>query len=174
MKGLDVINHYKERLDFYSAEQLRCRLNPGTWSIGQVYSHIVDVAFEYLNNMEQCSRSGYDQPQGKTEAGAALFRAGAFPPIKIKLPEGMEYAPNDDKSKTEHLHDLDLLIDKMRIWESQIHAIPPHGKIRHGGFGWLNASEWFDLIEMHTRHHLRQIKEIEEQWNKTTPTGDRR
>jgi Protein of unknown function (DUF1569). len=166
MRGLDVINTYKDQLDVYSIEQLRYRIKPGTWSIGQVYSHIVDVALEYLDNIEECGASSHEQPLGKTAAGDQLFEAGAFPPVKIKLPEGMEYSPDDIKSKAEHLHDLNHLIEKMRDWDRLIDTIHPDYKVRHGGFGWLNAREWFDLIDMHTRHHLRQLKEIEEQWNK--------
>ncbi|MCM3628572.1 DinB family protein [Paenibacillus glycanilyticus] len=168
MKGLDVINTYQDRLDSYSVEQLRYRIKPESWSIGQVYSHIVDVALEYLDNMQQCLVSDCAQPLGKTTAGEELFRANAFPPIKIKLPEGMEYSPDDSKTNAEHQEHLNHLIEKMRDWDKQIPLLDPQSKVRHGGFGWLNASEWFELIDMHTRHHLRQIKEIEGQWNKMT------
>ncbi|WP_127491962.1 DinB family protein [Paenibacillus glycanilyticus] len=168
MRGLEVIYTYTERLDQYTIEQLRYRIEPGTWSIGQVYSHIVDVALEYLDNIRQCEESGVEQPLGKTEAGERLFGEGAFPPVKIKLPVGMEYSPNDANNKEDHLHDLNQLIDNMRAWDLRIAGIHPLYKVRHGGFGWLNAREWHDLIEMHTRHHLRQIKEIEERWNKVT------
>lgn len=162
MRGLEAINTYIGKLEYYSIEQLRYRIRPGTWSIGQVYSHIVDVALEYLDHIEECSASDCKQSQGKTAAGDTLFNAGAFPPVKIKLPEGMEYSPNDVKRKEEHLQDLNLLIEKMRDSDKRIDSVHPDYKLRHGGFGWLNAREWFDLIDMHTRHHLRQLKEIEE------------
>ncbi|GLX67894.1 DinB family protein [Paenibacillus glycanilyticus] len=168
MSGQEVIHSYINRLDSYSIEQLSYRIEPGTWSIGQVYAHIEDVALEYLNNLEQCAIAGSDLNQGKTEAGETLFAAKAFPPVKIKLPPGMEYSPNDAKSKEQHAHDLMDLIEQMEVWETKLPSILPSYRIRHGGFGWLNATEWFDLIEMHTRHHLRQIKEIEERWNKAT------
>ncbi|CAM3251651.1 DinB family protein [Paenibacillus lupini] len=164
MRGLEVINAFKDRLDTYPMEQLRYSSAPGVWSMGQVYSHIVDVALEYLDKIEQCAISSVDQPLGKTEAGEELIERGGFPPIKIKLPPGMEYSPNNEKNKAEHNRDLDDLLSKMREWDARIQLINPNYKIRHGGFGWLNVREWFDLIEMHTRHHLRQQQELEQAW----------
>lgn len=48
----------------------------------------------------------------------------------------------------------------MRL-EPLVRSANPDVKLRHGGFGWLNAQEWHDLIEMHTRHHLRQQADLE-------------
>lgn len=166
MRGLDVIYAFKDRLPTYSEEQLRYNSAPGVWSMGQVYSHIVDVALEYLENIEQCAGSSAEQPLGKTEAGEELIKRGGFPPIKIKLPPGMEYSPNNEKSNAEHNRDLDDLLSRMREWDIRIKSINPNYKIRHGGFGWLNAREWFNLIDMHTRHHLRQQQELEQVWEK--------
>jgi hypothetical protein len=46
-------------------------------------------------------------------------------------------------------------------WESKVDYINPNNKVKHGGFGWLNAKEWYNLVGMHFRHHLRQKEELE-------------
>jgi hypothetical protein len=46
-------------------------------------------------------------------------------------------------------------------WETKVDYIQPTNKVKHGGFGWLNAKEWYDLVGMHFRHHVRQKDELE-------------
>ena len=38
----------------------------------------------------------------------------------------------------------------------------PKIKVEHPGFSYLNAKEWYQLIEMHFRHHQRQKKELDQ------------
>ena len=40
------------------------------------------------------------------------------------------------------------------------------GKTAHPGFSYLNASEWYRLIPMHFKHHLRQKENIDTFLNK--------
>jgi hypothetical protein len=44
----------------------------------------------------------------------------------------------------------------------KVDDINPNYRVEHGGFGWLNAQEWFALVGMHFRHHLRQKYELEQ------------
>ncbi|MEW5597133.1 DinB family protein, partial [Peribacillus frigoritolerans] len=39
--------------------------------------------------------------------------------------------------------------------------IPASQKVQHRRMGYLNAEEYFQLIEMHFRHHLRQKERID-------------
>jgi hypothetical protein len=50
----------------------------------------------------------------------------------------------------------------MSEWDEKVDTINPNFKVRHDGFGWLNSREWFDIIGMHFRHHLRQKNELEQ------------
>jgi len=56
---------------------------------------------------------------------------------------------------------MDQLIQRFKQLESRVDLINPNKKVEHGGFGWLNAREWYDLIGMHFRHHIRQKDELE-------------
>ncbi|MNG40670.1 hypothetical protein D3C84_1293620 [compost metagenome] len=50
----------------------------------------------------------------------------------------------------------------MQQWEAKFDEIDIKGKVQHGGFGWLNAREWYGLVDMHFLHHLRQKNELEQ------------
>jgi hypothetical protein len=50
----------------------------------------------------------------------------------------------------------------MKELKMKVNDINPNYKDEHGGFGWLNAQEWFDLVGMHFRHHLRQKYDLDQ------------
>lgn len=156
-----LIETYKDDLQKYSPEQLRYKAEQRVWSIGQMYDHLILVALEYLDNVETCKAADVKQPLGKTEAGEELFSLGGFPPVKIKLPDHLDL-PSNSESKEELTVGLDQLQQKMMEWEDKVDTVNPDYKVVHNGFGWLNAREWFDLIGMHFRHHLRQKDELEQ------------
>ncbi|QHW33087.1 DinB family protein [Paenibacillus rhizovicinus] len=157
----DFIEAFKKDLKSYPPDRLRRIAKQGGWSLGQLIDHLIAVADEYLSHVAFCAQSVEEQPAGKTEAGEDVYLRGAFPPIRIKLPDTPEFTPSNERSKEELLAGLDRIERDMLAWELQLEAINPSMKWQHGGFGWLNAREWFDLIGMHTRHHFRQKAELE-------------
>jgi DinB superfamily len=162
MSNLELIETYKIELQKYSLEQLRFITADGVWSIGQMYDHVILVAMEYLDNVEACATLKEEQKLGKTVSGEHLYKIGGFPPIKIKLPDELNTPPSNSESIEELSSRLDQVNQRLRRWESRVDAINPNYKVKHGGFGWLNAREWFDLVGMHFRHHLRQKSELED------------
>ena len=166
MSELNLIHSYKDELQKYSLEQIRYISEEGIWSIGQMYDHLILVAHEYLDNMETCATLKEGQPLGKTEFGERLFKNGGFPPIKIRLPDELNAPPNNSDSKEELINRIDQVIQRLGQWESKVDNINPNYKAEHGGFGWLNAKEWYDLVGMHFRHHLRQKDELEQRYVK--------
>ncbi|MFS0824651.1 DinB family protein [Bacillus sp. 1P02SD] len=165
MIALKLIETYKSDLHNYSLEQLRYISAEGVWSIGQMYDHVILVAMEYLDNVESCAKSKEEQKLGKTDFGEHLYKIGGFPPIKIKLPDELNTPPSNSDSKEDLMSRLDQVMQRLGHWESRVDAINPNYKVKHGGFGWLNAREWFDLVGMHFRHHLRQKCELEQKVN---------
>ncbi|MEC0231749.1 DinB family protein [Paenibacillus alba] len=160
MNYSELIESYKSDLQRYSLDQLRYVSELGVWSLGQMYDHLILAALDYIDKVEICASSNEEQIQGKTEGGAQLFTIGAFPPIKIKLPDGPENNPSNAESKDDLLSGLDLVRKRMSEWEEKLDTINPNYKVKHDGFGWLNAREWLDLVSMHFHHHLRQKDEL--------------
>jgi hypothetical protein len=161
MSAIKLLITFKSDLSHYSLEQLRYIREEGVWSIGQMYDHLIVVAHEYLDNMEACAKLHEEQPLGKTRFGEELFRNGGFPPIKIRLPDELNSPPNNSDSREYLVTRMEQLIQRMSHWELKVNEINPNNKVEHGGFGWLNAKEWYDLVGMHFRHHLRQKAELE-------------
>ncbi|WP_026560562.1 DinB family protein [Bacillus sp. J37] len=161
MSDIILLITFKNDLINYSKEQLRNISEEGVWSIGQMYDHLIVVAHEYLDNMESCATLNEDYSLGKTQFGEQLFSNGGFPPIKIRLPEELNSPPNNSDSKEDLISRMDQLIQRLSHWESKVDDINPKNKVEHGGFGWLNAKEWYVLVGMHFRHHLRQKEELE-------------
>lgn len=161
MSEINLLTTFKNDLNHYSLQQLRYISEEGVWSIGQMYDHLIVCAHEYLDDSETCAALTEEQVLGKTEFGEQLFRNGGFPPIKIRLPDELNAPPNNSDSREDLIRRMDQLIQRMVHVKSKVDDINPNLKVKHGGFGWLNAKEWYDLVGMHFRHHLRQKAELE-------------
>ncbi|TFD99446.1 DinB family protein [Jeotgalibacillus salarius] len=159
MYELKLIETYKTDLEKYSVEQLRYSPAVEAWSISQVYDHVIVVAHEYLDQVDTCATLKTKQKSGKTDFGEQLFKRGSFPAIKIKLPDELNAPPSNIDSKEFLQNRLTELSERMKILRETAAESNREYKIKHGGFGWLNAQEWYDLIGMHFRHHTRQIEE---------------
>ncbi len=158
---LKLIEAYKSDLQNYSMEQLQYIIDEGIWSICQMYDHLIVVAHEYLDNVELCAKAEVEQALGKTEFGERLYQNGDFPPIKIKLPDEMNAPPNNQENIENLTTRLDHVKHRLQEWKWRVGEINANFKVKHGGFGWLNAQEWYDLVGMHFRHHLNQKAELE-------------
>lgn len=126
-----------------------------------MYDHILVVATEYADEIERCLTSSEEQPFEKSELGKRLFRTGGFPPVKIRLSDEMNQPPNNTDTHEALKQRIDDLTARLKFLKPLVPSANPDFKTLHGGFGWLNAQEWYELIEMHTRHHLRQQAELD-------------
>jgi hypothetical protein len=153
---------YLSELDRYTPEQFAQKPASDEWSLGQMYNHLLASAFYFqLRAVEKCMAGEGSVDGEKTEAGQKLFAAGAFPDVKIKLPDRPEFTPENTDDKEEVKRRLHLLIRTMREREAQLAEMDSRQKVQHRAFGWLDAEEWFQLITMHFRHHRRQKRRID-------------
>jgi hypothetical protein len=162
MNYTELIESYKSDLQRYSLDQLRYVSDQGVWSLGQMYDHLILASLDCLDQVGICASASEEQLLGKTEFAEQMYIVGAFPPIKIKLPDGPENTPSNSESKDDLMCGLDLVLKKMSEWNEKVDTINPNFKVKHDGFGWLNTREWFNIIGMHFRHHLRQKSELEQ------------
>ena len=162
MRDVQLLNGFIADLQTYPDNKLREIPSDGSWSLGQMYQHLIEVSLEYLENAEACKKAAADPNLEKSDGGKALFERGGFPPIKIKLPDLPGNSPSNSRTKQELLQGLLEVEKRMEQQEKSAAETNPACKQRHGGFGWLNAKEWYVLVDMHLRHHLRQKKEIEQ------------
>ncbi|WCN36546.1 DinB family protein [Aneurinibacillus uraniidurans] len=156
---------YLQELEKFSIEQLMYKPSENEWSLGQMYMHVINSAlYMQLRNVEACRNQigqHVNTVEGKTEDGEAIFAQGSFPPIKIHVPSSKEYTPLQPESKEQVAAGLKQVLDQMRELEPTLAAIPLSYTVRHPRLGALHAKEWYMLVEMHYRHHLRQKEKIE-------------
>jgi len=161
-KYLHIAGLWESELDKYSDEQLSKKPSQESWSIGQVYGHLVIGTLNYqIKQIEECLVSDDNQMNKKTFRGKLMFFINSFPPVRIKVPPSPTYTPQQPESKTTIVAGMRLLQKKLRGLSDEIDKTVHFGKTKHPALGYLNAREWYQLIVMHFRHHLRQKKRID-------------
>lgn len=162
----ETVAHYLDELDGFSMEQLRFQPTESDWSIGQMYQHLIQSAQDMqLRNIERCLSQGNDSATAiaeKTEVGAAIFEQGSFPPQRIHIPPSPQYTPKQPETKEELIEGLTSVIQRMKEIEPALAEASAESTVPHPRFGALDAKEWFLLIEMHYRHHLRQLERLKQ------------
>jgi hypothetical protein len=162
----ETATHYIQELDQFSLNQLKHKPSNNEWSIGQMIQHLINSAlYMQLRNLDQCLAPSQDLKvtfSEKTEAGAAVFAQGSFPPIRIQVPPSPQYTPEQPESKEQLVQGLHTVIQRMKEVEPALEKASKQNTVSHPSFGGLCAEEWFRLIEMHYRHHLLQLNRLKQ------------
>ncbi|RJE86314.1 DinB family protein [Paenibacillus sp. 1011MAR3C5] len=184
-KFKETVSGYIQGLEGFSLEQLLWKPAEDEWSLGQMHVHLIHSAqFLHLQNVAMCLAPNGNpkvSSTGKTKLGEDVFRAGSFPPDRVQVPPSPGYTPPQPESKEQLVDGLRDTVRQMTEIEPAMAALDPvvqanweSGKgtaivllrntVVHPGFGGLNALEWFQLIDMHYRHHLLQRKRLDDAW----------
>ena len=149
---------WRSSLEHYSEEQFSRKPDGNGWSIGQVYNHLVGGTRRYqLRQIAAClDGKGTHNGEGKTISGMIVFALGRFLPARIKVPPSDAYTPKQPGGIQEIRAGLHHLIEAIREAGKALEGATEIQKTRHFILGALNAREWYQLTEMHFRHHLRQ------------------
>jgi DinB superfamily len=159
---LKVQGVWEKELHQYSDKQLEKRETPESWTLGQVYVHLINsTLYFHLKQVNTCLTSSENQNGKKNFKGFLAYQVlKGFPPIKIKVPPSDFYTPKIPASKQEILDGFEKVKTEVKNILSKFEN-DQHGKTAHPGFSYLNASEWYRIIEMHWRHHLKQKNAID-------------
>lgn len=90
----------------------------------------------------------------------AIYAEGSLPPIRVHVDPFPGYTPIQPSSKEELIQGMAEVLHRMKELEPAVAQAPEHQTVPHPGFGEMNAKEWFLLVEMHFRHHLRQLERL--------------
>ncbi|WJE26855.1 DinB family protein [Bacillus cereus] len=157
----NLATYYIKELEKYSLEQFRTKPSTEEWSLGQMYNHLLSAAYMQLDAIAKCRTEMPSVTNKKTDMGEKVYIMGAFPDIQIKVPDHPGYTPENPANKEEVQKRFLELITIVKNTESALSSIPNNCKVEHPGLGYLNATEWFQLISMHFAHHLRQKDRLE-------------
>ncbi len=159
---LKKFNHtiaiWEKELGRYTFQQLCARPDAESWSMGEVYLHMIDTALDFnMKQIDICLAGNENENACKSAEGEELFARNAFSATKIFFSS----EARKPKSKEQIRRELQHIKKLMKEYERKISNSLFRGKTKHPGLHFLDAGEWFQFIEMHFRHHLRQKKRID-------------
>ncbi|AYN67979.1 DinB family protein [Euzebyella marina] len=156
-----TLNLWSKSLLNYPLEQLVKRPDKESWSLGQVYEHLINETNWYFDQLEGALNDLSHQDMPMSEKASELFKRGSFEDKRVKtdpLISDNVPQPNSIESLTEKL--LFLKKRAQSLWQKMVSG-NYSGKTRHPGLGYFNAHEWLAYSEMHLRHHLKQKARID-------------
>lgn len=172
MKTTKLLNLFNKEIkvwlqDLVDMDEEQLFINPAekSWSLAEVYDHIMRVAREYqIPNMKKSLTADAERKKGKNKYGLAVFNLGIRKDIKMKMetfPQPLVEAFTPQKrDKAELLQDFREFIDEVNNLEELLDQSTKKDKQYHPMFGDINTKEWFALIELHIWQHKKQKKGI--------------
>lgn len=156
----EALDTWLQSLENYSWRQLIAKPAPGSWSIGQVYMHLIADTGFYMDQIRACLGSNEHAEEDCTEFAREILLKNAFPDEQIEgAPDNAMLAQPASK---DHLCTAFInLVRELETLDEEIRNDRCTGKSMHPGFNYLNAREWYQLAGMHFRHHLRQKARID-------------
>ncbi|WP_395803085.1 DinB family protein [Daejeonella sp.] len=157
---LNAVVVYENLLEEISEEVFQKNPEDESWSYSETYSHIFSSGLLSLTAIQTCIEGkGIISRKPIFWAARLILFFGTFPPGKIKAPKRIAaLAKKITKKEAE-----DLLVKfktKLAETQEQIQSADPNQKVEHPRLKLLNALQWLRFIEVHTLHHIKQLKRI--------------
>lgn len=171
MNRLKLIKKFNLRvnrwlLDLNAMSESSLEINPrsGSWSIAEVYDHIIRVARTYqIPNLKKSITEEATQKKRKNMLGYAIFNIGIRRKVSIKMEDFPLKLVEDftpiKKNKAELVLDFKKFIKEVNELEAVLLADKKR-KQYHPMFGDISTLNWFALIEIHMQHHENQKNKI--------------
>lgn len=161
---IEDLNHtidiWINELEQYNFMQLCAKPSPNSWSLGQVYLHLIADTDYYIEQIKICVYTNDNVIEEASPVAKKMFLNNDFPDEVIEGAPSNSGIPQPD-NKEQLMVCLMNLKDEITVVEISISKSPYNGKTKHPGLNYFNANEWLQFAEMHFRHHLRQKKRID-------------
>ena len=161
---IESFNHtldiWIKALQGYDYDQLTAKPSPTSWSIGQVYMHLLDDTSYYIEQIHGCVTNNDHESDQATSAGKTMLLNNDFPDEILEGSPANAFMPQP-QSKEQLMTELLNLKAAMNTAATLISQSPFNGKTKHPGLDYFSANEWLQFADMHLRHHLRQKKRID-------------
>ncbi|WP_316764267.1 DinB family protein [Pedobacter aquatilis] len=159
-----IIDAYKAKLSSYPEEIFELTPPINGWSYSEVYSHIFDSSLLSLIALENSAkRKGENKPTHFVVKLILLL--GSLPPAKkYKVPKRLVERVKKI-SKTEA---MDFILEFEKALNDNYPLVAnasENCKTKHPRLGYLNAKQWLRFIEIHLKHHLKQLVRIEKSFH---------
>jgi len=157
----ETIEKWMHYLDDYTLEMLYRRPSIQSWSLGQVYVHIIADTTFFVEQINACLANDVNSEKDMRSEAKAMFTNNTFPDMPLENPYN-DLNLRQPESKKELLEGLTTIKAEVNRLYSAFDFSRSNGKTEHPGLRFFNALEWLQFAEMHMRHHLRQKGRIDE------------
>lgn len=161
---IDDFNHtlqiWLRELNKYDYKKIIEKPEASSWSIGQVYMHLIDETTWYFGQISLCFDDLEHPEKEMSESAKLMFQNNSFPDLQIK---GDPIAAANISQPID-IPSLKLALEKLKdeanvLW-AKMELKKTYGKSKHPGLHYLSPKEWLQFSEMHMRHHLKQKNNI--------------
>jgi len=157
----ETIDIWLNALDSFTLKQLLIKPNEKSWSLGQLYCHIIDESKWYNKQIRISLLDKENSNIATTEKTRILMDRGSFEDIMIKG----DPLISENIKQPRSINNLKSELEKLKkstneIWAT-MNSLSSHGKSKHPGMGYMTCFEWLRYSEMHMRHHLKQKERIQ-------------
>jgi hypothetical protein len=155
-----TIDHLIKELEKYDFEELCSKPSVESWSIGQMYLHLVYDTTFFIQQIEVCLSNNDHAEDDASSNAKEMFRSNAFPDERIEGAPSNAEIPQPE-SKAQLMKDITEIRSRMNTLAAMILKTRFKGKTKHPGLNYFSAEEWLQFADMHLRHHLRQKKRLD-------------
>lgn len=157
---LDTVSAYEKLLGTLSEEAFVTTPSEGGWSYAEVYSHIFNSNMTCIQAIDKCIQgNAIESSDGMSFPIKLVFFFGRFPPGKFKVPNRLKDQVR--KINKSEAHELIMRFkDELAQITPNIDSANPNQKLKHPRLGLLNAVKWYEFIDIHTKHHRKQLVRI--------------
>ncbi|HET9826351.1 MAG TPA: DinB family protein [Chitinophagaceae bacterium] len=156
-----IINLWLENLDQYDFIQLLAKPSATSWSMGQLYMHLIQSTHFFIKQVRISTSNNENINLEAFAAAREMFSNNELPDTFLEGPPSNAITPQP-VSKEDLRSELLTLKEEIKTAEVIVSQSQFTGKTRHFGLGYFTAQEWLQFAEMHLRHHLRQKKRLDE------------
>ena len=156
----NTINYYINQLEQYTFDELCTKPSPASWSLGQMYLHLIADTNFYIEEIKICITNNDNQFKEAAPAAKAMFLNNSLPDEDV-IGDPSNAAIPQPGSKDDLTNGFISLKDELNKLSAAISCTTYKGKTKHPGLNYFNAEEWLQFAYMHFRHHLRQKKRID-------------
>lgn len=151
---LNLVKQYRNHLIPINEEHFRQKPSHSDWSISEIYHHIFDASILSLKALEYLSE-GIEEKGKETWAAKIIFLLGRMPG-KFKAPRVIL-----NRVKSISIAESNQLIDSFETkltFTLKLVDLNSTGRVKHPRLGALTTKQWLKFIEMHLKHHLKQVE----------------
>jgi DinB family protein len=156
-----IINLWVDNLEQYDLIQLSAKPSASSWSMGQLYMHLIQSTRFFIKQVRIASSNNDNMNEEAYAAAKTMFSNNELPDTFLEGPPSNATTPQP-VSKENLKFELLELREKIKIAEALALASQFTGKTKHFGLGYFTADEWLQFADMHLRHHLRQKRRLDE------------